>query len=60
MCMSSDIIQDLAKPNPAGIHSVQYVGRSDISVDNPECDGIERDLKDTRASPREFYLKDYF
>lgn len=49
--VSPDVIQDLAEPDPAGIHGVQDVGGGHISVDDPERDGIERDLEDTHAPP---------
>lgn len=43
--MPSDIIQDPAKTHPAGIHSVEHVGRRDVSMGDAECDGVERDLE---------------
>ncbi|KAL0603545.1 hypothetical protein AAY473_025541 [Plecturocebus cupreus] len=48
--VSSDVILDLAKTNPAGIHSIQYMGRGDIRVGNPECNCIKRDLENEFAS----------
>lgn len=50
ICVSSDVVQDLAKPDPAGVHSVQYVGGGNIGVKNPERDGTERDLESECAS----------
>lgn len=50
ICISSDVVQDLAKPDPAGVHSVQYVGGGDIGVKNPERNCIERDLENGCAS----------
>lgn len=49
LCVASDIIQDLAKANPAGIHGIEYVSGGDISMGNPEGDCIERDLEDKWA-----------
>lgn len=34
-----------AKPNPAGIYGVQYVGRGNISVSDPDSNCIEGDLE---------------
>lgn len=49
--ISPDVIQDLAEPDPAGVHSIQDVGGGHVSVDDPERDGIERNLEDTRTPP---------
>lgn len=39
------LIHNPAKANPAGIHSVQYVGRCNISMHDPDGDCIEGDLE---------------
>lgn len=41
------IIHNLAKADPAGIHSVQYVGRCNVGVRDPDSNGIEGDLENT-------------
>lgn len=43
--LASDFIRYPAEPNPAGVHCIHDVGRSDIGVNNPECNSIERYLK---------------
>lgn len=40
------VVHDLAKANPAGVHGVQYVGRGNVGMSDPESNGIEGDLED--------------
>lgn len=60
MCMSSDIIQDPAETHPAGVHSAQYVGGSDVGVGNAESNGIERDLENNARLPLLIPLERHF
>lgn len=39
------IIHDPAKADPAGIHSIQYVGRRNVGMQDPDSDGTEGDLE---------------
>lgn len=50
------IIHDPAKADPAGIHSVQYVGRCDVSVRDPDSDCTEGDLIGRQAVQRTKWL----
>lgn len=50
--VSFHVIHDLAKANPAGVHSTQYVGRGNISMGDPESNRIEGDLIGSQAVQR--------
>lgn len=50
------IIHNLAKADPAGIHSVQYVGRCNVGVRDPDSNCIEGDLIGCQAVQRTKWL----
>ena len=43
--VSFHVLLDPAKPNPAGIYGVQYVGRGNIGMSDPDSNCIEGDLE---------------
>lgn len=43
--LAPDFLRNAAEPNPAGIHCIHDIVGSNIRVNNPECDSIERNLR---------------
>lgn len=43
--LAPDFLRNAAEPDPAGVHRIHDVAGSNIRVNNPECDSIERYLR---------------
>lgn len=46
--LAPDFLGNAAEPDPAGVHRVHDVAGSNIRVNNPECNSIERYLTGKR------------
>lgn len=44
--LALDFLWNAAEPDPAGVHCIHDVAGSNICVNNPECDSIERYLRE--------------